>query len=99
MNYFTDRGSLDSLVDAEVFGAKNEWEKHEFGEKKSFVKPLQVRDPALKARVAERFAEMGFVPHLFKESGQEYVALENMKNSAGYSDIEEAFAAQILSRI
>lgn len=99
MNNFTDRDSLDSLVDAHVYGAKNEWEKHEFGEKKSFVKPLQVRDPALKARVAERFAEMGFVPHMFKESGQEFIALESVKQTTDYLDIEQAFTDQILSRI
>lgn len=99
MNTIIDRTTLDSLVDAEVFGAKNEWEKHEFGEKKSFVKPLQLRDPAMKARVAERFAEMGFVPHLFKEAGQEFVALDGIRQSAGYRDVEEAFAAQILSKL
>ena len=99
MNNFTERDSLDSLVDAHVFGAKNDWEKHELGEKKSFEKPLAVRDPALKARVAERFAEMGFVPHMFKESGQEFIALESMKQTTGYQDIVQAFKDQILSRL
>ena len=99
MDKFNDRESWDALVDAHVFGAKNEWEKHEFGEKKSFVKPLGVRDPALKARVAARFAEMGFVPHMFKESGQDFIALESLKQTTGYADIEQAFSEQILSRL
>ena len=99
MDNLIEKAALQSLVDAHVFGARNEWEKHELGEKKSFVKPLQVRDPGLRARVAERYAEMGFVPHLFKESGQDYVALESVTTSAHYRDIEDAFAEQILSKL
>jgi hypothetical protein len=91
--------SSNQLIDTLVFGHRGEWEKHEIGASCSFVKELSAADFALKARVAQRFHELGFVPSFFKEQGKEFVALEQVHEAANYSDIEQAFVAQILTRV
>ncbi len=92
-----DENPMKSLIDAQVFGAREDWEKHEIGGQKSFVKPIATRDVALKAHIANRFDELGFVPKFFRESGREFVAIEGVKEHGRYRDIEEAFVQQILS--
>lgn len=90
---------MKAMVDAQVFGARGEWEKHEIAGHATYVKPIAVLDPELKARIATRYDELGFVPVFFKESGREYVALENVKKSGRYKNIEEAFVKQILTKL
>lgn len=86
------------LVDRYVFGQKAEWEKHEIGGSCAFVRQLEAADAAMKAHIAERFHELGFVPMFFKEQGREFVALEDVHAKARYADIEQAFVEQILAR-
>jgi len=97
MTYVGDT-HMQSLIDAQVFGAKSDWEKHEIGGKATFIKPIGTRDVEMKARIATRFDELGFIPKFFREGGHEFVALEGVKKSR-YRDIEAAFVAQILNKI
>jgi|GEM_PF-3089830 len=98
MNHIT---ALNSVVDAQVFGARGEWEKHEIAGQATYVKPIAAQDPELKARIAERYDEMGFVPMFFRESGRDFVALESIKETARkrYKTTEDAFVAQILKKL
>lgn len=89
---------MKSLIDAQVFGMRGEWEKHEIGGQATFVKPIGTRDVEMKARIANRFDELGFIPKFFRESGREFVAIEGIKKSR-YKDVEEAFMKQILTHI
>jgi len=89
---------MQSLIDAQVFGARGDWEKHEIGGKATFIKPIATQDVQMKARIASRFDELGFVPKFFREGGHEFVALEGVKQSA-YADVEAAFVAQILKKL
>ena len=57
---FVGDTQIQSLVDAQVFGARGEWEKHEIGGQATFVKPISTRDVEMKARIASRFDELGF---------------------------------------
>lgn len=93
-----DIHTVQRIVDTQVFGARGEWEKHEVGGLCTFVKPIQVNDPELKARIAQKFDELGFVPMFFREHGREFVALEGMKQHHGYQSVEDAFTTQILAR-
>ena len=97
MAYVAD-SNTKSLVDAQVFGAKGEWEKHEIGGQATFIKPINTRDVEMKARIATRFDELGFIPKFFRESGKEFVALEGVKQSR-YATIEAAFVDQILRKL
>lgn len=100
MHGLNDAYLLNSVVDAQVFGARNEWEKHETGDgHTAFVKPIGTRDVELKARIATRYDELGFVPKFFSEAGKEFVALESVKRACRYHCVEEAFVKQILSKI
>lgn len=89
---------IDHLIDNHVFGNANEWEKHEIGGSCAFVKRLESADAELKARIADKFHHLGFVPMFFKEHGAEFVALENVHEQASYQNIEEAFVQQILAK-
>ena len=89
---------LQAVVDAQVFGARGEWEKHEIAGQATYVKPINTRDVEMKARIANRFDELGFIPKFFRESGREFVALEGVKTSR-YQDVESAFVSQILTRL
>ena len=89
---------MNSLVDAQVFGERGEWEKHEIGGKATFIKPIHTHDVHMKARIATRFDELGFIPKFFREGSSEFVALEGVKQSR-YKDIESAFVAQILKKL
>lgn len=89
---------LQSLVDAQVFGARGDWEKHEIGGKATFIKPIHTQDGQMKARIATRFDELGFIPKFFREAGSEFVALEGVK-SARYDTVEAAFVEQILKKL
>ncbi len=91
--------SLKAMVDAEVFGARGEWEKHEIGGHATYVKPMRLTGAELKAHVAQRYDELGFVPVFFKEAGKEFVALEGVKAKTRYQTVEEAFMQQILTRL
>lgn len=96
---FLGENSMRSLIDAQVFGARGEWEKHEIGGQATFVKPIGTRDVEMKARIASRFDELGFIPKFFRESGREYVAIEGVKEKTSYRTVEEAFVKQILTHI
>ena len=99
MTRIDDIGNLRTMVDGQVFGARNEWEKHESGNGDAiYVKPIHTRDVELKARIASRFDELGFIPKFFRESGKEFVALEGVKQSR-YKTVEEAFVNQILGKL
>lgn len=99
MTHLQDFEHLRAMVDGQVFGARDEWEKHETGEGHTvFVKPIHTRDVELKARIANRFDELGFVPKFFRESGKEFVALEGIKRDR-YKTVEEAFVNQILTKL
>ena len=87
-----------SLVDAQVFGARGDWEKHEIAGQATFIKPITTRDVEMKARIATRFDELGFIPKFFRESGKEFVALEGVKQSR-YATVEAAFVDQILKKL
>ncbi len=89
---------MKSLIDAQVFGARGEWEKHEIGGKATFIKPINTRDVEMKARIANRFDELGFIPKFFREAGSEFVALEDVKQSR-YASVEAAFVDQILKKL
>ena len=89
---------IKSLVDAQVFGAKGDWEKHEIAGQATFIKPINTRDVEMKARIATRFDELGFIPKFFRESGKEFVALEGVKQSR-YASVEAAFIDQILKKL
>ena len=99
MNHISNLQSLRAMIDAEVFGARGEWEKHEIGGQAAYVKPLRMRGAELKAQVAARYDELGFVPVFFKESGKDFVALEGIKEKTRYQTVEEAFIQQILIRL
>lgn len=90
--------TLTTLVDAQVFGARGDWEKHEIGGEVRFIKPIGTRDVEMKARIASRFDELGFIPKFFREHGREFVSLEGVKSSR-YKDVESAFVAQILKKL
>ena len=90
--------SLKAMVDVHVFGARGDWEKHEIGGQTRFIKPIATHDAAMKARIASRFDELGFIPKFFREQGHEFVALDGVKASR-YADVEAAFVAQILTRL
>lgn len=99
MTRLEEFGNVQAMVEGQVFGVRGEWEKHETGEGRTvFVKPIHTRDVELKARIATRFDELGFVPKFFRESGKEFVALEGVKQSR-YSTVEEAFVSQILKKL
>lgn len=89
---------MKSLIDAQVFGARGEWEKHEIGGQATFIKPINTRDVEMKARIASRFDELGFIPKFFREGNSEFVALEGVK-AEKYGTIEAAFVEQILKRL
>ena len=90
--------SLKAVIDAQVFGARNDWEKHEIGGSIRYIKPIATRDIEMKARIANRFDELGFIPTFFREHGKEFVALEGVKTSR-YQDVEAAFVEQILTHL
>ncbi len=89
---------IKSLVDAQVFGARGDWEKHEIAGQATYIKPITTRDVEMKARIATRFDELGFIPKFFRESGREFVALEGIKPSR-YASVEAAFVEQILTKL
>jgi hypothetical protein len=89
---------LQSVVDAQVFGARSDWEKHEIAGQASFVKPIHTHDAEMKARIASRFDELGFIPKFFREGNHEFVALEGVRGSR-YHDVEAAFVEQILKKL
>lgn len=89
---------LSQLVDAQVFGTRSDWEKHVLGDTSTFVKPLNIQDNEMKAQIAQRFDELGFIPLFFREHGRDFVAIEGVKASTHYKNVEEAFIAQILSK-
>ena len=99
MNEIYSMKTLRAMVDAEVFGARGEWEKHEIGGNAAYVKPIRIQDAEIKAQIASRYDELGFVPVFFRESGKEFVALEGVKEKTRYHTIEEAFMQQILTRL
>lgn len=100
MNIRADIQVMKAVIDAQVFGARNEWEKHETGQGRlAYVKPIHTRDSEMKARIASRYDELGFVPKFFSEAGMEYVALEGLKQQGRYRDVEEAFVKQILAKL
>lgn len=90
--------SLRAVVDAQVFGARQDWEKHVIGGQTRFIKSIATRDVEMKARIASRFDELGFIPAFFREHGKEFVSLEGVK-SGNYADVEAAFVAQILQKL
>lgn len=97
MNPFGEQ-TLKTVIDAQVFGARSDWEKHEIGGEIRFIKPIATRDVEMKARIANRFDELGFIPKFFREHGKEFVSLEGVKASR-YKDVEAAFVAQILQKL
>lgn len=100
MHAIEQHHAMQSMVDSQVFGARGQWERHETGHGHIvFVKPIDTRDVEIKARIASRFDEMGFVPKFFREQGKEFVAIEAIKKRAGYRNVEEAFVKQILTRL
>lgn len=99
MNHISNLHGLNAMIDGEVFGARGEWEKHEIGGHTTFVKAIGINEPEIKAHIASRYDELGFVPVFFKESGREFVALEGIKETTCYHTVEEAFIKQILTRL
>ena len=100
MNSLADMNGMNAVVDAQVFGARGDWEKHETGAgHTAFIKPIGTRDVEMKARIATRYDEMGFIPKFFSEAGREFVALEGLKHAARYKSVEEAFVSQILAKL
>jgi hypothetical protein len=101
MQHVPEGSVLNAVIDAQVFGARGEWEKHEIAGQATYVKPIAAEDPVLKARIAARYDELGFVPMFFRESGREFVALESIKEAARkrYKSTEDAFVAQILGKL
>ncbi len=96
---FLGEHQLKSLIDAQVFGARSDWEKHEIAGQATFVKSITTEDAHMKARIANRFDELGLIPKFFREHGREFVAIEGVKEQARYRTVEEAFVQQILSHI
>lgn len=96
--HHTNHESVKHLVETEVFGDATQWEKHEIGGGCTFVKAISSADAEMKARIAKRYDEMGFVPAFFSERGKNFVALEAVKQAGSYKSVEEAFACQILGR-
>ena len=92
------QSTLNTIVDAQVFGARGEWEKHEIGGQTRYIKPIATRDVEMKARIANRFDELGFIPKFFREQGHEFVSLEGVKPSR-YATVEAAFVEQILTHL
>lgn len=90
--------NLKTVIDAQVFGARGDWEKHVIGGTTRFIKPIATRDVEMKARIATRFDELGFIPKFFREQGHEFVSLEGVK-STRYQDVETAFVEQILTKL
>lgn len=90
--------SVNNIVETEVFGDATQWEKHEIGGGCTFVKAISSADAEMKARIAKRYDELGFVPAFFSERGKSFVALEAVKQAGCYKSVEEAFASQILGR-
>lgn len=100
MNHSADMNVINAVVDAQVFGARNDWEKHDTGAgHTAFIKPIGTRDVEMKARIASRYDELGFIPKFFSEAGKEFVALEGLKQKANYKNVEEAFVKQILAKL
>lgn len=100
MNHTVDVQAVNAVVDAQVFGARGDWEKHDTGAgHTAFIKPIGTRDVELKARIANRYDELGFIPKFFSEAGKEFVALEGLKQKAHYASVEEAFVKQILAKL
>ena len=97
MNPFGEE-SLKAVVDAQVFGARSAWEKHEIAGQTRFIKAIAAQDGVMKARIANRFDALGFIPTFFHERGQEFVVLDAVKPSH-YATVEEAFVAQILQKL
>jgi len=92
--------AMQALIDGQVFGVRNQWERHDTGNGHTvFVKPINTRDIEMKARIAHRFDELGFVPKFFRESGKEFVAIDALKEKTRYQNVEEAFVSQILVRL
>lgn len=89
----------NAIVDTLVFGRAGEWEKHEIGASCRYIKSISTPDPLLKAKVAARYDELGFVPLFFKEHGREFVALEDIKQRSRYATVEQAFVEQILGHM
>lgn len=99
MDHSADIQVMNAVVEAQVYGARSDWEKHETGSgHTAFIKAIGTRDVELKARIASRYDELGFVPKFFSEAGREFVALEAVK-SRRYKNIEEAFVKQILAKL
>ena len=63
------------------------------------MKPIDTRDIEIKARIANRFDELGFIPKFFREQGREFVAIDAVKDHLHYRSVEEAFVSQILARL
>lgn len=100
MHVTEQMNAIQAVVDAQVFGARSLWERHEMAPGHTvFVRPIDTRDVELKARIASRFDEMGFIPKFFREAGREFVAIEAMKEQTRYRNVEEAFAKQILAKL
>ena len=96
MNFPADIQVMNAVVEAQVFGARGDWEKHDTGEgHTAFIKPISTRDVEMKARVANRYDELGFVPKFFSEAGKEFVALEGLKQKARYQTVEEIGRAHV----
>jgi len=92
--------AMQAMVDGQVFGARGQWERHETGPGHTvFVKSIDTHDVEMKARIASRFDEMGFIPKFFREAGHEFVAIEAVKEKTRYHTVEEAFVQQILARL
>ena len=99
MTRIDEFSNITAMVEGQVYGARGEWEKHETGDGHTvYVKPIHTRDVEVKARIASRFDELGFIPKFFRESGREFVALEGIKRSR-YKTVEEAFVQQIAPKL
>ncbi len=95
-----DMKVMNAVVDAQVFGARGDWEKHDTGAgHTAYIKSIGTRDVEMKARIATRYDELGFVPKFFSEAGKEFVALEGLKSANRYKNVEEAFVKQILAKL
>ena len=95
-----EMGAMNAMVDAQVFGARGQWECHETGQGHTvYVKSIDTRDIEIKARIANRFDELGFIPKFFREQGREFVAIDAVKDHGHYRNVEEAFVNQILARL
>ena len=97
--HMNDTPRENALIDTLVYGRAAEWEKHEIGAACRFIKPITSPDPLIKAQIAKRYDELGFVPLFFKEHGREFVALEDVKHRSRYATVEQAFVEQILGHV